>query len=157
MARAGDDVETFFKPPRMRSTSKVRARQRRDRSYLAWRAGELESRPWCEAKRPGLCNRRARVLHHRRTVKQRGALTSRPNTMAVCVHCHEWIHHNVSQARMLGWLVKRGDPDYPELRERGKPTPRLLWLLAAVVAVASVGVAGLFVVLVVFALAEGAI
>lgn len=115
-------------------------------------------RPWCEARRRGVCSGRARWIHHRRLVKQRGAKMLPANTMAVCFECHHWIHHNVSQARVLGWLVSSKDEEFAELGEI--QVAKAAWLIGLVVAatglLAVFGVCALVVLVVLFAWQEGA-
>lgn len=36
------------------------------------------------------------------------AVHSPANGLAACRDCHTWIHLNVTQAELLGWLVPRG-------------------------------------------------
>lgn len=52
--------------------------------------------------------------HHRRRRSQGGAY-SWDNLLAVCDHCHAWIHDHPVMARALALLVFRGDPEWIEL------------------------------------------
>lgn len=154
-----DEVRTFFKQPRPKATRQAQARARRDRGYTAWRARQLELRPWCEVRRHGVCTDRAREIHHRRLVKQGGKKMLEANTLAVCGECHSWIHRNISQAKAAGWLVGRGDREWGELGDK-RSGPNVLLVICCVIAAAALitvtGVCGLLVVLLVFALAAGA-
>jgi hypothetical protein len=58
----------------------------------------------CEARVPGVCTGGAEHAHHKRR-RSKGGKDEAANLIAVCFHCHEWIHTHPGAAVDAGLLV----------------------------------------------------
>lgn len=109
------EVQPRWKGKTFKLSAKARATAREKAAYSVWRREQLESRNRCEAcprvHHSGFV-RRSVVLHHRRLVKQLGALISTMNTLAVCAECHDWIHAHPEVSKALALLVTEGHPEW---------------------------------------------
>lgn len=85
---------------RLRSQSKKRRREGRD--YSERRAKFLDAHLLCQVRTP-VCFGIAQDVHH---VSGRLGSNYLDETtwLAVCRHCHDWIHQHPSEARARGWL-----------------------------------------------------
>jgi hypothetical protein len=82
--------------------SKKRAKQ--DIEYLKLRLEFLNENSLCQVKFPG-CSNFATDVHHTHSGSDRAVYYLIQNTfIAVCRSCHQWIHTNPKEARILGYL-----------------------------------------------------
>jgi HNH endonuclease len=70
---------------------------------------ERRSLGMCEVQETG-CWGKATMLHHIRRRSQGGKGTVE-NALAVCAHCHTWIHEHVAISEERGHLVRSGPLD----------------------------------------------
>lgn len=64
----------------------------------------MRSRGRCEGGVPGVCQRQAVHVHHRKLRKQ-GGENSLENCIHLCEACHTWAHGHPLLAKELGLLV----------------------------------------------------
>lgn len=68
---------------------------------------QISKRPHCEVRRFGLCTTYATALHEpltRARAPGEDTILDVENSVAVCWHCHNWIHTHVAEATQAGWL-----------------------------------------------------
>ena len=81
----------------------------REREYRRFRLAYLDDHPVCECCDTAL----ATMVHHRRRLGRGGAKSLELNVLAVCAPCHDGpIHGQPESARLRGWLIFEGDPDW---------------------------------------------
>ena len=56
------------------------------------------------------CSHRPGHYHHRR-LRSQGGLDGAENLLYLCVLCHNWAHHNRTEARELGMILHAGDDE----------------------------------------------
>jgi 5-methylcytosine-specific restriction endonuclease McrA len=82
-------------------------KRQRDKIYPERREQTYErAQGRCEAFITPQCTRQAEQIHHKagRTGEDPHRLT---NLLAVCMHCHQWIHANPSQSYSYGFMETR--------------------------------------------------
>lgn len=100
------DVETFFKEPKP-TKKEFDSELNRMRPVIAARSGGR-----CEIRIPGVCEGKARSIHHRKPRGQGG--TNDPSNLLHLdgdgvAGCHGWIERNRKIAYRMGWLVHTED------------------------------------------------
>jgi hypothetical protein len=84
--------------------SKSRKMQRTDAKYSKLRREFLTNYPMCQAALPR-CTHKSSEIHHK---KGRGIYHNDVTTwLSVCRTCHNWIELNPTEAKELGFSIKR--------------------------------------------------
>lgn len=68
---------------------------------------QIAKRPHCEVRMFGLCTTYATALHEpltRARAPGEDTILDAENSVAVCWHCHNWIHTHVAEATQARWL-----------------------------------------------------
>lgn len=79
-------------------------RKKKDQEYLKLRERYLTENPLCMVKVNG-CSHGATDVHHTHAGANRDAFYLVQSTWkAVCRNCHDWIHANPAEARIMNWL-----------------------------------------------------
>lgn len=90
---------TEYKIPQVSSK-----RQKKDAEYSKLRAKFLNEYSMCQVKVAG-CMNGATDVHHTYAGANRDAFYLVQSTWkAVCRNCHNWIHDNPEQAKIMNWL-----------------------------------------------------
>jgi hypothetical protein len=90
---------TDYKIPQVSSK-----RKKKDQEYLKLREKHLLVNNLCQVKVNG-CSHNATDIHHTYAGANRDAFYLVQSTWkAVCRNCHDWIHANPADARIMGWL-----------------------------------------------------
>jgi hypothetical protein len=79
-------------------------RKKKDQEYLKLRERYLNENQLCMVKVAG-CTNGATDIHHTFAGSNREAFYLVQSTwLAVCRNCHDWIHANPAESRIMGWL-----------------------------------------------------
>ena len=79
-------------------------RKKLDVEYLKLRAKHMEKFPLCQIKVGG-CTNMGTDIHHTHAGSNRDAFYLIQSTWLVtCRNCHNYIHENPADARVMGWL-----------------------------------------------------
>lgn len=79
-------------------------RKKKDEEYSKLRKRYLEENPLCKGRITG-CTHNATDIHHKYNGKDRDVYYLIQSTwMPVCRNCHNWIHLNPKEARIMNYL-----------------------------------------------------
>ena len=79
-------------------------RKKKDAEYLKLRKRYLNDNPLCKVKVDG-CSNSATDIHHTYAGSDRDAFYLVQSTwLSTCRNCHNWIHGNPKQARIMNYL-----------------------------------------------------
>ena len=98
------DTDSSQKPTDYKIPLVSSKKKKKDAEYLKLRERFLTENPLCVVKVNG-CGHGATDVHHKFSGSDRDTYYLVQSTwLAVCRNCHDWIHANPAEARIMGWL-----------------------------------------------------
>lgn len=89
---------------RMPTVSRRQARENAERAPV--RSAFMLSHPICQARIEDVCTGAASDMHEPLTRARGGSISDESNALALCHHCHMWIHNHPAKSLEMGWLKR---------------------------------------------------